>query len=427
MKILLIGAGGVGNSLAKLLATRDFYDAVVVADYDMSRAEGVLEWIAHRFPDAAQKFSAAQIDASSAGNVTEAVLTHGSTVVMNAVEPSFVEAIFDGSLAAGADYMDMAMSLSHPHPSDPHQKTGIKLGDYQFEKSAEWDTAGRLALVGMGVEPGISDVFARYAADHLFSEIDEIGVRDGANLVVTDDEGREIFAPSFSIWTTIEECLNPPLIWEKGAGWFTTAPFSEPEVFDFPAGIGPVECVNVEHEEVALVPRYLDAKRVTFKYGLGDEFIGVLKTLNLMGLDSTTPISVRTAPDSDGKRSIASVAPRDLVAAVLPDPATLGERMSGTTCAGTWVTGTGPDGSPREVYLYHAIDNAWTMENYDAQCVVWQTALAPAVALELLATGVWSGTGVHGPEAFDAKPFLDLMAKPEAEGGYGQAWGLDER
>ncbi len=161
------------------------------------------------------------------------------------------------------------------------------------------------------------------------------------NLVVTDDEGREIFAPSFSIWTTIEECLNPPLIWEKDAGWFTTAPFSEPEVFDFPAGIGPVECVNVEHEEVALVPRYLDAKRVTFKYGLGDEFIGVLKTLNLMGLDSTTPISVRTAPDSEGKRSVASVAPRDLVAAALPDPATLGERMSGTTCAGTWVTELG--------------------------------------------------------------------------------------
>ena len=123
MKILLIGAGGVGNSLAKLLATRDFYDAVVVADYDMSRAEGVLEWIAHRFPDASPKFSAAQIDASSAANVTEAALTHGSTVVMNAVEPSFVEAIFDGSLAAGADYMDMAMSLSHPHPSDRGRQT----------------------------------------------------------------------------------------------------------------------------------------------------------------------------------------------------------------------------------------------------------------------------------------------------------------
>ena len=427
MKILLVGAGGVGNSLAKLLATRDFYESVVVADYDLSRAESVVAWIEKRFPPAHPRFSAAHIDASQPSNVTDAARAHGSTIVMNAVEPSFVESIFDGALAAGADYMDMAMSLSKPHPTDPHTTPGIKLGDYQFEKASEWEKEGRLALVGMGVEPGISDVFAKYAADHLFSDIDEIGVRDGANLVVTDENGREIFAPSFSIWTTIEECLNPPLIWEKSKGWFTTAPFSEPEVFTFPAGIGPVECVNVEHEEVALVPRYLDAKRVTFKYGLGEEFIGVLRTLNLLGLDSIEPTSVRTAPDSEGKRSLASVSPRDLVAAVLPDPATLGDRMSGTTCAGTWVTGKGKDGAPREVYLYHAIDNAWTMEHYDAQCVVWQTALAPALALELLATGVWSGSGVHGPEAFDAKPFLDLMATPESEGGYGQAWGLEER
>ena len=116
-------------------------------------------------------------------------------------------------------------------------------------------------------------MFARHAADELFSEIDEVGVRDGANLVV---EGYD-FAPTFSIWTTIEECLNPPVIWEQDRGWFTTEPFSEPEVFDFPEGIGPVECVNVEHEEVLLVPRWVDCRRVTFKYGLGDEFIEVLE------------------------------------------------------------------------------------------------------------------------------------------------------
>jgi saccharopine dehydrogenase-like NADP-dependent oxidoreductase len=323
--------------------------------------------------------------------------------------------------------MDMAMSLSIPHTTDPRNTPGIKLGDWQFDRATEWEKAGRLALIGMGVEPGISDVFAKYASDHLFSEIDEIGVRDGANLVVRDDEGNEIFAPSFSIWTTIEECLNPPLIWEKDRGWFTTEPFSEPEVFMFPAGIGPVECVNVEHEEVSLVPRFLDAKRVTFKYGLGAEFIGVLKTLNLRGLDKVAPVTVRTAPGPDGTRSKAEVSPRDLVAAVLPDPATLGDRRTGTTCAGVWVTGKGKDGKPREVFLYHASDNEWTMKNYDSQCVVWQTALAPAVALELIAKGVWSGKGVLGPEAFDAEPFLELMAQPEAEGGYGQAWGFEER
>jgi saccharopine dehydrogenase-like NADP-dependent oxidoreductase len=427
MKILLVGAGGVGNALAKLLATRDFYEHVIVADYDTSRAEGVLEWIAERFPNARSRFSAEHIDASAPENVTALAKKHSATVVMNAVEPAFVQSIFQGALDAGADYMDMAMSLSIPHPTDPHNTPGIKLGDWQFDRAAEWEGSGRLALVGMGVEPGISDVFAKYASDHLFSEIDEIGVRDGANLVVRDDEGNEIFAPSFSIWTTIEECLNPPLIWEKDRGWFTTEPFSEPEVFMFPAGIGPVECVNVEHEEVSLVPRFLDAKRVTFKYGLGAEFIGVLKTLNLLGLDKVAPVTVRTAPGADGKPGKAEVSPRDLVAAVLPDPATLGDRMTGTTCAGVWVTGKGKDGKPREVFLYHASDNEWTMKNYDSQCVVWQTALAPAVALELVAKGVWSGKGVLGPEAFDAEPFLELMAKPEAEGGYGQAWGFEER
>ena len=421
MKILLVGAGGVGDAIAKIAARRSFFEQMIVSDYDITRAERTIAWITNKHGDQGERFVAAQIDASDASVVERVAREHGATHVMNAVEPKFVMPIFRGAIAAGADYMDMAMSLSVPHPSNPYAETGVKLGDEQFAVADEWQSAGRLALVGMGVEPGLSDVFARYAVDHLFSEVDELGTRDGANLVVRDDEGNEIFAPSFSIWTTIEECLNPPVIWEKGRGWFTTPPFSEPEVFDFPEGIGPVECVNVEHEEVLLMPRWLDAKRVTFKYGLGDEFIGILKTLNQLGLDKTTPIRVRSA------NGPVEVSPRDVVAAGLPDPATLGPRMTGKTCAGLWVTGTGKDGQPREVYLYHVSDNEWTMAEYEAQCVVWQTALNPVVALELLATGAWSGAGVLGPEAFDAKPFLDLMAAPESEGGYGQAWGLEER
>jgi saccharopine dehydrogenase-like NADP-dependent oxidoreductase len=421
MKILLVGAGGVGDAFAKIIARRSFYEHVVVSDYDPARAERTIAAIAARYGrDVAARFTAAQIDASDPEVVARVAREHGATHVMNAVEPKFVQSIFAGALAAGADYLDMAMSLSEPHPTDPHTETGIKLGDDQFDQAADWETSGRLALVGMGVEPGLSDVFARYASDHLFSEIDELGTRDGANLVVRDEAGNEIFAPSFSIWTTIEECLNPPVIFEKDRGWYTTPPFSEPEVFDFPEGIGPVECVNVEHEEVLLMPRWLDAKRVTFKYGLGEEFIGVLKTLHLLGLDSVAPVRVRT------KNGPAMVAPRDVVAASLPDPATIGPRMTGKTCAGVWVTGTGTDGAAREVYLYHVSDNEWTMAEYDAQCVVWQTALNPAIALELLATGVWSGTGVLGPEAFDAKPYLDLMSAPEPT-GYGQPWGHEER
>jgi saccharopine dehydrogenase-like NADP-dependent oxidoreductase len=420
MRILLVGAGGVGNSIAKIAAERDFFETMIVSDYDITRAEATIAWIEAKGL-ATGRFVAARIDASDPSSVTAVAKEHGATHVMNAVEPKFVPTIFAGALDAGADYLDMAMSLSEPHPTNPHSETGVKLGDDQFAQAPDWDAAGRLALVGMGVEPGLSDVFARYASDHLFSEIDELGTRDGANLVVRDEAGNEIFAPSFSIWTTIEECLNPPVIWEKDRGWYTTAPFSEPEIFDFPEGIGPVECVNVEHEEVLLMPRWLDAKRVTFKYGLGDEFIGVLKTLNTLGLDKTTPVRVRSA------NGPVEVSPRDVVAAGLPDPASIGPRMEGKTCAGVWVTGKGLDGQPREVYLYHVSDNQWTMENYESQCVVWQTALNPVIALELLANGTWTGSGVLGPEAFDAKPFLDLMALPVADGGYGQAWGLREQ
>jgi saccharopine dehydrogenase-like NADP-dependent oxidoreductase len=390
----------VGGAVVPIAARRSFFEHMVVADYDGARADRVVS----RAADA--RFSAARVDASDAAAVEALCRAERITHVLNAVDPRFVMPIFDGAFAAGADYLDMAMSLSHPHPERPHELTGEKLGDAQFARAAELEAAGRLALVGIGVEPGLSDVFARYAADELFSEIDEIGVRDGANLVV---DGYD-FAPSFSIWTTIEECLNPPVIWEAGRGWFTTAPFSEPEIFEFPDGIGPVECVNVEHEEVLLIPRWVKARRVTFKYGLGEEFIGVLKTLHKLGLDSTAKLRVGGV----------EVSPRDVVAAALPDPATLGERMHGKTCAGTWVHGVGKDGQPREVYLYHVVDNARSMAEYGSQAVVWQTAINPVAALELLAGGVWSGAGVLGAEAFPARPFLDLLT------AYGSPWAMRE-
>jgi saccharopine dehydrogenase-like NADP-dependent oxidoreductase len=399
VRILLVGAGGVGSAFCSIAARRDFFESVMVADYARESAERAVA--AADDP----RFTAALVDASDATSVEHLVEEHRITHVMNAVDPRFVMPIFDGAAAGGAHYLDMAMSLSKPHPERPYEECGVKLGDEQFAEADAWESAGRLALVGIGVEPGLSDVFARYAADHLFSSIDELGTRDGANLTV---DGYE-FAPSFSIWTTIEECLNPPVVWADGR-WFTTPPFSEPEVFDFPEGIGPVECVNVEHEEVLLMPRWVDAKRATFKYGLGDEFIGVLKTLHKLGLDSTEKITVGGV----------EVSPRDVVAACLPNPATLGDKMHGKTCAGLWVTGTGTDGEPRSTYLYHVVDNDWSMQEYGHQCVVWQTAINPVVALELLATGTWAGSGVLGPEAFDAVPFLELLTE------YGSPWGQME-
>jgi saccharopine dehydrogenase-like NADP-dependent oxidoreductase len=401
MRVLLVGAGGVGSAIARTAARRDFFESMVVADYDPARARRAVDATGDG------RLHAVGLDASDRSAVAELLAVERCDALVNSVDPRFVMPLFEAALEAGATYLDMAMSLSVPHPTDPYRQVGRKLGDQQFERAGAWEAAGQLALVGIGVEPGLSDVFARYAADHLFAAIDEVGVRDGANLEVAGYE----FAPTFSIWTTIEECLNPPVIWERERGWFTTEPFSGAERFEFPAGIGAVECVNVEHEEVLLVPRWVDASRVTFKYGLGEEFIDVLRTLHKLGLDATAPVRVGAQ----------EVSPRDVVAACLPDPATLGERMSGLTCGGTWVRGTGVTGGPREVYLHHVVDNAWSMARYGSQAVVWQTAVNPVVALELVASGTWSGAGVLGPEALPADPFLELLDV------HGAPWALEER
>ncbi len=167
--------------------------------------------------------------------------------------------------------------------------------------------------------------------------------------------------------------------------------------------------VNVEHEEVLLVPRWVKAKRVTFKYGLGDQFIGVLKTLHMLGLDNKEKINVKGV----------QVAPRDVVAACLPDPAHLGEKMHGKTCAGTWVKGW-KDGNPREVYLYQLADNQECMEKLGCQAVVAQTAFNAVIAMDLLNHGQWKGVGVLGPEAFDPVPFMEKMAE------YGFPYGIRE-
>lgn len=401
MRVLLIGVGGVGEAIARLACSQKWLERIVLADYDIERARGVRRALGNP-----KRLPVEQLDAGDGAQIVALAKKHEVDWIMNAVDPVFNETIFDAAYRAKTNYMDMAMTLSTPHPKQPHRKPGVKLGDYQFERAEAWEKRGLLALVGMGVEPGLADVFARYAADKLFDEIDEIGVRDGGNLIVRGYE----FAPTFSIWTTIEECLNPPIIWEEGRGWYTTAPFSEPEVFDFPDGIGPVECVNVEHEEVLLVPRYLKCKRVTFKYGLGDEFISYLKMLHAIGLDNKRKIRVKGV----------EVAPRDVVAACLPNPATLGDKMAGKTCAGTWVTGT-KNGKRREVYLYQVADNKECMRRIGSQAVVAQTAFNPVIALELLAEGIWQGTGVQGPEAFDPTPFMQRMR------GYGFPYKIQER
>lgn len=402
MRLLIIGAGGVGTSASMIIKRAgkegEWAEKIVISDYNLSRAQEVAKLCDH------PRFIAEKIDARSADSIKEVIKKHGITFVMNAVEPDFNEVIFDTCLEARVGYLDCAMTLSKRHPEKPYEKAYIKLGDYQFERHEAWEKAGNMAIVGSGVEPGMADVFAKYAAKHLFDTIDEVNVRDGDNYVIPGYDGVSF---GFSVWTTIEECLNPPVIWEKDKGWFTTESFSEPEIFNFPGGIGDVEVINVEHEEVMLVPRVIDCNRVTFKYGVPREMRALLKDLEACGMD-------------DAKRLIkvgnSEITPRDFLVKVVPNPLESSLKMQGKGCAGTWVTGT-KDGKRRSVYLYQVADNQECLKKYTTNSVVAQTAVSPVIMMELVAKGIWDLKGVHGPESFDPDPFIERLAKYEFPAG----------
>ena len=398
MKFLIIGAGGVGTSVAQIIkragSEGDWAEKVVISDYNLKRAEEVVAQLAQ------DRFVAEKIDAGDAASIADVVGKHGIEFVLNAVEPSFNENIFDTCFECGVGYMDCAMTLSVKHPDDPYNKAHIKLGDYQFERHEAWEKKGVMAVVGSGVEPGMADVFAKYAQKYLFDEIDEINVRDGDNYAGGGDFG-------FSVWTTIEECLNPPAIWEKGRGWFTTERFSEPEIFSFPGGIGDVEVVNVEHEEVMLVPRVIDCNRVTFKYGVPADFRQMLLHLESVGMaEAKEKIKVGEA----------QIAPRDFLVKVVPSPVESSNNMTGKGCAGTWVTGK-KDGLRRSVYLYQVADNQECIHKYGTNSVVAQTAVTPVIMLELISKGIMDLKGVHGPESFDPDPIIERYAKYEFPAG----------
>ncbi len=409
MKVLLVGTGGVGEAIASIVQRRDpkgeWMEQMVLANRTKARAEKLQA----RIGGDSKRFPVEEINARSVEDIVAMAKKYNVDLIMNACDPTFNMPIFNAAYEAGCKYIDMAMSLSEPHPDDPLNKVGLKLGDLQFEQKKKWEDKGLLAIVGSGVEPGMADVFARYAEKKLFDEIEEIGIRDGNNLVVP---GMDVVF-GFSIWTTIEECLNPPVIWEKGKGhdgkgWYTVEPFFEPEIFELPEGIGPCEMVNVEHEEVLLIPRYIDKglKKVTFKFGLGREFIEVLQILRAVGIDNKEKIKVGNV----------EVAPRDVIAASAPNPAGIGANMFGKTCAGTWVKGK-KDGLERQIYLYQVADNQECMGRLGSQAVVAQTAFTPVIMMELLAKGEWSGVGVEGPEFFNPEPFIKLMDAYEFPAG----------
>ena len=403
MRMMLVGAGAVGESMLKILKWRDpkgeWLSYVLVGDYDLSRAEAVAGLLAD------DRFSAVQINATDKEQMKSLIREHKIDFVMDAAPPFASNYIFDAAYEAGANYANMG-TWSVPM-EEPAYGLGIEnsytepMTKYNFDRHEQWKEKGQMAVICLGIDPGVVNVFAKYAATHLFDVMTEAHVKAGGNLSVPGADPDAIQF-GFNVWTVLDEVMNPNVEYdqEKG-GLIVEKAFAGQETFQMPDGVGENTLVKVEHEEVVTFARYLaqyGLKKATFKISLDDNLITALKVIDHLGLRSLKPVQVGNV----------KVVPRDVVAACAPQPKDIGTEMIGEMLVGVHCIGE-KDGVRKEYFLYQNFDNQASMEQWGSQAVVAQTGFGAALAIELIGRGIWKDTGVFSPEYFDPEPYLKLM------------------
>lgn len=421
MRMLLVGAGAVGESIARILQKRDpkgnWLEYMLVCDYNEARAEEVVEHVKEAavssgstVEEAARRFVPHFINGKDTPMMVSLIREYGIDFVMDAVDPYCSNFIFNAAYEAGAKYGNMG-TWSVPM-DEPAFGLGIEnsytepMTKYNFDRHEQWKAAGNMAVICMGIDPGVVNVFARYLADHEFDTLEELHVKDGGNLSVPG-AGKDDILFGFNVWTVLDEVLNPNVEYDEAkGGHFVEDAFAGEETFRMPAGIGENHLVKVEHEETVTMPRFLKqygVKRVTFKIALDDNLMNALKVINALGLRSLKPVRVGGI----------EVVPRDVVAACAPQPKDIGDEMTGAMCVGVHAIGT-KDGKHKEVFMYQYFDNQESMRDWNMQAVVAQTGFGAALAIECIGRGFWQDTGVFSPEYFDSEPYMELMR----ESGY---------
>jgi saccharopine dehydrogenase (NAD+, L-lysine-forming) len=381
VKVLLVGAGAVGTVSALKFAKEAVLEQLVIADTVSARAS----LLADRLND--RRVSAICLDAGDRAAIATTIRQTGTTLVLNAALPATNIAVMRACLDGGCDYIDLASAGT--------DADGIPKMDDQFALDAEFKAAGRLALLGMGADPGTTNVYAAYAAKHLLDSVAEFRVRDGDNSVCHGHEG---FLAAFSPWVMIDECLCKAVAYRNGR-FFLEEPLTGLEPFDFPE-LGVLNCYYVDHEECKTLPRFFpEARTIDFKLCMDDSTVETLRVMKRLGLSSKNRVRV-------GNHSIA---PRDLVVSLLPDPKDLAGRMRGKSCVGTLAKGLRGE-EPKAYYIYNVTDHEAAYRELGVQGTAYQTGIPPVIAARLITQGIWRGTGVMAPEQFDPDPFLQCLA-----------------
>ncbi len=411
MKMLLVGAGGVGESILKILKVRDpngsWLKKVIVSDYDLKRAEEVVN---HLGEDS--RFIAEKVNAKDINAIIDLIKKHECDFVMDAAAPFVSNNIFDAAFLGNANYANMgtwSVPLEKPkYGYGLENNFSESMAAYNFDQHEEWQKKGIMACICLGIDPGVVDVFGRFAAEYLFDEIHEIHVKDGGNLRIPGTGDYDI-AFGFNVWTVLDEVLNPNVEWSKDKGFFIEPAFAGQETFQLPVSVGSNTMVKVEHEETVLMPRFLQKyglKKCSFKISLDDSLVNALKVIDGLGLRSLEDVDVGGV----------KVRPRDVVAAVAPQPKDLGSEMIGKMVVGIHCIGI-KNGMKREIFMYQPFDNQESMEKWGMQAVVAQTGFGAAIGIEMIGRDFWKDAGVYSPEYFNPIPYLEIMDESDFEYG----------
>lgn len=383
MKVLVLGAGAVGTVSALRFAGNRRFSQVIVADAVAARAQA----LADRVGD--PRVRPLTLDAGAEADVVRAIRETGTQLVLNAALPATNLTLMRACLEADADYFDLA--------SGGTEADGIPKLEDQFALDTAFRSRGRLALLGIGADPGTSNVYAAYIAKHLLDRVHAFHVRDGDDAVLRDSGAPLGLVAGFSPWVFIDECLCPTTVYREGR-FGQVEPLSGVEAFDFPE-LGRLPCYHVDHEETKTLPRFFrDVRAADFKIFLRDETIETLRVLKRTGLHRKTAVRVGGV----------DVVPRNLVVALGPQPADLAGKLVGRSCVGTLAVGV-KDGRDTAVYVYSIADHQQAFAELGVQATAYQTGIPPVIAAELVAEGVWRGAGVLSPEQLDPDPFLERM------------------
>jgi saccharopine dehydrogenase (NAD+, L-lysine-forming) len=391
MKAMILGTGAVGSVTAEILAGADEFDKVVLADLNLERARRAEKKIS------SDKVVVKRVDASDTEAMTKSF--KGIDIVLNAVIPRFNMNIMRACLKAKANYSDMAwdVALDKTSPGEIIRETPA---EHFLRLDAAYERAGIAGMMGLGCDPGLSNLFARMGADKM-DRVKEILVRDGDNGEVSGYH----FAPLWSPETLIEEVLMPATYFKDGH-YRKLPPFSGREVFEFPDPVCELQIYNVDHEESETLPTYIGkvlgkgCDYCDFKIALGEKYVDVIDMLGKLGLDSPKKIDVKGV----------KVAPRDVVSAVLPDPSVLADKSKGDCAVGTITKGV-KNGKDVAYSFWTTMNHERCHRKYGYSATAYTVGTPFAIGAILFAQGKISRKGVFPPEMLDPKPFVDLLMK----------------